>query len=169
MTHTHTLTRTYTHLTLCHGHTLFIVTDAHHHVDRGLYTYMTSYLAQVYRLSTLIDKTTPFINSWLIRLWVDNVLLINTRCLSIVIDKTELLKLQKSGQFPDDPVKIKDAQIHDVNSQTYYLSKLCSTSSTPEKGKKRSVSVKRRQMLFSDETARAQICLLWIHKVCCLL
>ncbi len=33
------------------------------------------------------DKPTLFINSWLIRLWVDNVLLINTRSLSIVIDK----------------------------------------------------------------------------------
>ena len=52
-----------------------------------LYTYMTSYLAQTYRLSILIDKSTLFINSWLIRLWVDNVLLINTRSLSIVIDK----------------------------------------------------------------------------------
>jgi hypothetical protein len=87
MTHTHTLTRTYTHLLLCHGHTLFIVTDAHQHMDRGLYTYMTSYLAQSYRLSILIDKPTLFINSWLIRLWIDNVLLISTRILSIVIDK----------------------------------------------------------------------------------
>jgi hypothetical protein len=87
MTHTHTLTRTYTHLPLCHGHTLFIVTDTHQHMDRGLYTYMTSSLAQAYRLSILIDKPTPFINSWLIRLWVDNVLLISTRSLSIVIDK----------------------------------------------------------------------------------
>jgi hypothetical protein len=84
---THTLTRTYTHLPLCHGHTLFIVTDTHQHIDRVLYTYMTSYLAQPYRLSTLIDKSTLFINSWLIRLSVDNVLLINTRSLSIVIDK----------------------------------------------------------------------------------
>ncbi len=88
MTHTHTLTRTYTQLPLCHGHTLFIVTDTHHHIDRGLYTYMTSYLDQDYQLSILIDKPTLFINSWLIRLWVDNVLLINTRRLSIVIDKT---------------------------------------------------------------------------------
>jgi hypothetical protein len=88
MTHTHTLTRTYTHLPLCHGHTLFIVTDTHQHIDLGLYTYMTSYLAQSYRLSIiLIDKPTLFINSWLIRLSVDNVLLINTRSLSIVIDK----------------------------------------------------------------------------------
>jgi hypothetical protein len=62
------LTRTYTHLPLCHGHTLFIVTDTHQHIDRGLYTYMTSYLAQVYRLSILIDKPTLFINNLLIRL-----------------------------------------------------------------------------------------------------
>ncbi len=86
-THTHTHTRTYTHLPLCHGHTLLIVTDTHQHIDRGLYTYMTSYLAQPYRLSILIDKPTLFINSSLIRLSVDNVLLINTRNLSIVIDK----------------------------------------------------------------------------------
>ena len=64
-----------------------IVSDTHQHIDRGLYTYMTSYLAQAYRLSILIDKPTLFINSWLIRLSVDNVLLINTRSLSIVIDK----------------------------------------------------------------------------------
>jgi hypothetical protein len=31
----------------------------------------------------------------------------------------ELLKLQKSGQFPDESVKIKDAEIHYVNTQTY--------------------------------------------------
>ena len=53
-------------------------------IDRGLYTYMTSYLTQVYRLSIII----PLINSWLIRLSVDNVLLINTRILSIFIDKS---------------------------------------------------------------------------------
>ena len=41
----------------------------------------------LFRLSILIDKPTLFINSWLIRLSVDNVLLINTRSLSIVIDK----------------------------------------------------------------------------------
>ena len=85
--HTHTLTRTYTHLPLCHWHTLVIVTDTNQHIDGGLYTYITSYLVQAYRLSILIDKSTLFINSWLIRLWVDNVLLINTRSLSIVIDK----------------------------------------------------------------------------------
>ena len=50
------------------GDKLFTVTDTHQHIDRDLYTYMTSYLAQAYRLSTLIDKTTLFINSWLIRL-----------------------------------------------------------------------------------------------------
>jgi hypothetical protein len=69
-----------------HTHTYQCVTDTHQHIDRGLYTYMTSYLAQAYRLSILIDKPTLFINSWLIRLWVDNVLLINTRSLSIVVD-----------------------------------------------------------------------------------
>ncbi len=51
-----------------HLHTLLIVTDTHQHIDRGLYAYMTSYLPQAYRLSILIDKTTLFINSWLIRL-----------------------------------------------------------------------------------------------------
>jgi hypothetical protein len=35
------------------------------------------------------------------------------------ITRDELLKVQKSGQFPDDPVKIKDTQIHNVNTQTY--------------------------------------------------
>ena len=48
----------------------------------------TSYLPQAYRLSILIDKQTLFINSWLIRLSVDNVLLINTRRLSILMDKS---------------------------------------------------------------------------------
>ncbi len=84
MTHT---TRTYTHLPLCHGHKLCIVTDTHQHIDRGLYTYMTSYLAQAYRLSILIDKPTLFIDGWLIRLWVNNVLLISTRSLSILMDQ----------------------------------------------------------------------------------
>ncbi len=47
-----------------------------------------------YQLSIRMFIDKPFsrvlvtiINSWLIRLWVDNVLLINTRNLSIVIDK----------------------------------------------------------------------------------
>ncbi len=83
---THTHTHTYTHLPLCHGHTLSIVTDIHQHIDHGLYTYMTSCLAQAYRLSILMDRPTLFIDSWLIRLWVDNVLFINTRSLSILID-----------------------------------------------------------------------------------
>jgi hypothetical protein len=86
MTHAHTLTREYSPLS--HGHTLSIVTDTHQYIGRDLYTSMTSYLVQVYRLSILIDKSTLFIDSWLIRLLVDNVLLINTRILSIVIDKT---------------------------------------------------------------------------------
>ncbi len=51
-----------------HLHTLLIVTDTHQDIDRDLYTYMTSYLAQVYRLSILIDNPTLFINSWWIRL-----------------------------------------------------------------------------------------------------
>ena len=46
---------------------LFTVTDTHQHIDRGLYTYMTSYLAQAYRLSILIDRPTLFINNLLIR------------------------------------------------------------------------------------------------------
>ena len=45
-------------------------------------------------LSITIDKPTLFINSWLIRLWVDNVLLINTRSLSIVIDKPIPLSIE---------------------------------------------------------------------------
>jgi hypothetical protein len=64
--------------------TLVIVTDTHKHIDRVLYSYMTSYLPQAYRLSILIDNQDLFINSWLIRLSVDNVLLINTRRLSIL-------------------------------------------------------------------------------------
>ncbi len=42
------------------------------YIDRSLYTYvtyMTSYLAQAYRLWILIDKSTLFIDSWLIRLY----------------------------------------------------------------------------------------------------
>jgi hypothetical protein len=31
----------------------------------------------------------------------------------------ELLKLERSGEFPDESVKIKDTQIHYVNDQTY--------------------------------------------------
>ena len=87
MTHTHTHTPTHTHTYHCVIDTLVIVTDTHKHIDRVLCTYMTSYLPQAYRLSILIDKQALFINSWLIRLSVDNVLLINTRSLSIVIDK----------------------------------------------------------------------------------
>jgi hypothetical protein len=48
---THTHSETYTHLPLRHWHTLVIVTDTHQHLDRVLYTYMTSYLDQTYRLS----------------------------------------------------------------------------------------------------------------------
>jgi hypothetical protein len=72
MTHTHTHTDTY-------RDTLTIVSLTHYkHIDRVLCTYMTSYLPQPYRLSIQIDKQDLFINSWLIRLSVDNVLLINT-------------------------------------------------------------------------------------------
>ena len=42
-THTNTLTQTYTHVPL--GHT-------HKYIERYLYTYDTSYLAQAYQLST---------------------------------------------------------------------------------------------------------------------
>ncbi len=87
-THTHTHTETYTHLPLRHWHTRVVVTDTHKHIDRVLYTFMTSYLPRAYRLSILIDKQVLFINCWLIRLSVDNVLLISTRRLSILIDKT---------------------------------------------------------------------------------
>ena len=34
--------------------------------------------------------------------------------------EVELLKMQKNGQFPDDPVRIKGVQIHYVNGQTFY-------------------------------------------------
>jgi hypothetical protein len=34
-------------------------------------------------------------------------------------ENTDLLKLKKNGQFPDEPVKTKVSQIHYVNSQTY--------------------------------------------------
>jgi hypothetical protein len=37
----------------------------------------------------------------------------------LVDAQAELLKLQKSGQIPDQPVKIEGAQIHYVASQTY--------------------------------------------------
>ena len=36
-----------------------------------------------------------------------------------VITLTELLKLKENGQFPDEPVKIEDVQIHIVYVQTY--------------------------------------------------
>ena len=35
------------------------------------------------------------------------------------IAQAELLKLQKSGQFPDETVRINDTPVHYVNSQTY--------------------------------------------------
>jgi len=35
------------------------------------------------------------------------------------IAQAELLKLQKGGQFPDEPVRIKGAQIHYVDTQMY--------------------------------------------------
>ena len=85
-TDTHTHTQKYTHLPLCHWHTLVIVTDTRQHIDRDLYTYMTSYLAQAYRPSIIIDKSTLLS----IVDWYDfqlmTVLLINTHSLSIVID-----------------------------------------------------------------------------------
>jgi hypothetical protein len=74
------------------------------HINHGLYTYMTSYLAQTYRLSILIDKPTLCINSWLMRVSVDNVLLINTRSLSIVIDKPIPLSIGISSVERNRPV-----------------------------------------------------------------
>ena len=96
MTHTHTHRPTHTHTYHCVIDTLVIVTDTHKHIHRVLCTYMTSYLPQAYRLSILIDKQALFINSWLIRLSVDNVLLINTRRLSILIDKAIPLSIGTS-------------------------------------------------------------------------
>ena len=37
------------------------------------------------------------------------------------VGQAELLKLQKSGQFPDELVKIESTQIHCVTCQTYCL------------------------------------------------
>jgi hypothetical protein len=96
MTHTHTHTPTHTHTYHCVIDTLVIVTDTHKHIDCVLCTYMTSYLPQDYRLSILIDKQVLFINSWLIRLSIDNVLLINTPRLSILIDKEIPLSIDTS-------------------------------------------------------------------------
>ncbi len=79
----HTLTIvSRTHTLHCHWHP-----PAYRSWLVHLHDLIGSYLDQPYRLSILIDKPTLFINSWLIRLSVDNVLLINTRNLSIVIDK----------------------------------------------------------------------------------
>jgi hypothetical protein len=39
--------------------------------------------------------------------------------LARVLPTAELLKLQKSGQFPEELVRIEVAQIHYVASQTY--------------------------------------------------
>ncbi len=36
------------------------------------------------------------------------------------ITEAELLKMKKSGQFPDETVRIKGAPIHYVNTQKYY-------------------------------------------------
>jgi hypothetical protein len=58
---------------------------------------MTSYLAQAYRLSIPIDKPTLFKSSWLIRLSVENVLLIKPRSLSIVIDKPIPLSIGRTS------------------------------------------------------------------------
>jgi hypothetical protein len=96
MTHKHTHTPTHTHTYHCVIDTLVIVTDTHKYIHRVLCTYMTSYLPQAYRLSILIDKQVLFINSWLIRLSVDNILLINTPRLSILIDKAIPLSIGTS-------------------------------------------------------------------------
>ncbi len=92
-THTHTHTPTHTHTYHCVIDTLVIVTDTHKDIDRVLCTYMTSCPPQAYRLSILIDKEALFINSWLIRLSVDNVLLINT---FVFINKTLSIKVINS-------------------------------------------------------------------------
>ena len=38
------------------------------------------------------------------------------------IPQAELLKLQKNGQFPNEPVRIKGAQIHYVNIDVLAIS-----------------------------------------------
>jgi hypothetical protein len=90
--------------------TLVIVTDTHKHVDRVLYTYMTSYghtfpksyLAQGNRLSILIDKQALFINSWLIKLSVDNFLLINTGYQFLLISQSHYQQESLSRVDPSD-------------------------------------------------------------------
>ncbi len=61
-------------------------------------------LARVCRLFLLAGQRTPRGGSG------------KVHCL---VAQAELLKLQKSGQFPDEPVRIKVWQIHYVTSQTY--------------------------------------------------
>jgi hypothetical protein len=57
MKHTPTHTETCTHLPLCHCHTLALITSVtQQHIDRGLYTYMTSYLDQVTDYQSIIHK-----------------------------------------------------------------------------------------------------------------
>ena len=73
-THTH-ITETYTHFPFRHWHTLVIVTNTHQHMDRVLYTYMTSYLPEAYRLSIHYWRANPRINQFLIRLSI------KTRCI----------------------------------------------------------------------------------------
>jgi hypothetical protein len=56
--------------------------------------------------------------------WVCDVESITDPSTFNVIRSDRLRKLnswtsKKNGQFPDDPVKIKDTQIHHVNTQTY--------------------------------------------------
>ncbi len=58
MTHTLSLSPRHTHTYHCVTDTLVIVTDTHQHIDRGLYTYMTSYLAQVTDYQSIVDKPT---------------------------------------------------------------------------------------------------------------
>ena len=36
------------------------------------------------------------------------------------IAQVELLKIKKNGQFPDEPIRIKDTPVQYVNTQTYY-------------------------------------------------
>ena len=75
--HTNTLTQPYTHVPLCH---------THKYIERYLYTYDTSYLAQACQLSTNCSEASSVIRSSWWALFVDKVLLINTRCICLCPD-----------------------------------------------------------------------------------
>ena len=69
-----------THTSPRHTHTFHSVTDTHlslslkthQHMDRVLYTYMTSYLAESYRLSIHYWRTNPLIHPFLIMFFEKN-------------------------------------------------------------------------------------------------